>query len=178
MMNTWSTSIPLFKVAVLGTVSPYVTRVPALEAAPVLRLPLLLFDVFIFVVFFLLHPGRKNPFLSIIGKPEARYDVRNHHRGLVTVQHVWSFIWLFINASERATCVSSDNPSCNVRSSRRSCSTCRWGRARRLSAPSSQRSSPAERDVFNSKWSVFFILVTLCVGAKSDQRTTSVPGRG
>lgn len=41
------------------------------------------------------------------------------------------------------TCVSWDSPSCNVRSSRRSCSTCRWAPARHRSTPWSQRSSPA-----------------------------------
>lgn len=42
--------------AVLRTVPPHVPRVPALEAAPVLQLPLVLLHVFVFVVLLLLDP--------------------------------------------------------------------------------------------------------------------------
>lgn len=80
-MNTWSTRIPLFKVTVLGTVSPHVTRVPTLKTAPVLRLPLLLFDVVIFVVFFLLHPGRKSYVVSKNDKQKSILMSKKHHRG-------------------------------------------------------------------------------------------------
>ena len=55
-------SVPLFEVAVLGTVSPYVTSVPTLETTPVLRLSILLLHVLIFIVFFLLHPGKEKTF--------------------------------------------------------------------------------------------------------------------
>lgn len=48
----------------------------------------------------------------------------------------------FLTKPSVPTCVSWDSPSCNVRSSRRSCSTCRWAPARHRSTPWSQRSSP------------------------------------
>lgn len=57
---TGSDGVPLFEVAVLGTVPPYVSHVPALEAASVLRLPLVLLGVLVFLVFLLLHPEGKN----------------------------------------------------------------------------------------------------------------------
>lgn len=44
---------------------------------------------------------------------------------------------------ELTTCVSLDSPSCNVQSSRRSCSSGHWVPTRRLSTPLSQRSNPA-----------------------------------
>lgn len=57
--DTLRSSGPLFEVAVVGTVPAYVTHVPALETSPVLRFPLLLLDVFVLVVFLLLHPGEE-----------------------------------------------------------------------------------------------------------------------
>lgn len=58
-MDTWRSGGPLFEVTILGTVPPYVTHVPALETTSVLRLPLLLFYVLVFVVFLLLNPDRE-----------------------------------------------------------------------------------------------------------------------
>ncbi len=59
-VDTWCSVGPLFEVAVLRTVPPYVTHVPTLETTSVLRLSLLLFYVLVFVVFLLLNPGRKS----------------------------------------------------------------------------------------------------------------------
>lgn len=54
LVDTCGRSRSLFEVAVLRTIPPDVTRVAALKTAPVFQLPLVLFDVLIFVRFLLL----------------------------------------------------------------------------------------------------------------------------
>lgn len=76
--DTWCSDGPLFEMAVFGTVPAYVTHVPTLETSPVLRLPLLLFNVLVFVIFLLLNPGREQVQGTTRGWINNKHSAQTH----------------------------------------------------------------------------------------------------
>lgn len=80
-MRTWRSGGPLFEVAVLRTVPPYVTHVPTLETTSVLRLPLLFFYVLVLVVLLLFNPGRESSGHDKEGWVNQTHSVQTHTKG-------------------------------------------------------------------------------------------------